>query len=62
MIDRFGEQLRSAFSADAITRVQVLKYGDDPEVEPERPRSGSSSIGQAGRKARRPTRRPCTRS
>jgi hypothetical protein len=36
VIDRFGEQLRSAFSADAITRVQVLKYGDDPEVEPEK--------------------------
>ena len=36
MTDGFGEQLRSAFSADAITRVQVLEYGDDPEVEPEK--------------------------
>jgi hypothetical protein len=36
VIDRCGEQLRSAFSADAITRVQVLKCGDDPEVEPEK--------------------------
>ena len=32
--DRIGEQLRSAFSAGAIERVQVLGYGDDPEVEP----------------------------
>jgi hypothetical protein len=36
VIDRFEEQLRSAFPAGAITRVQVLKYGDDPEVEPEK--------------------------
>jgi hypothetical protein len=36
VIDRFEEQLRSAFPADAITRVQVLEYGDDPEVEPEK--------------------------
>ena len=36
MIDRFEEQLRSAFPADAITRVQVLEYGDDPEIEPEK--------------------------
>jgi hypothetical protein len=34
VIDRFEEQLRSGFPADAITRVQVLEYGDDPEVEP----------------------------
>jgi hypothetical protein len=32
--DRIEEQLRSAFSAGAIERVQVLGYGDDPEVEP----------------------------
>ena len=32
--DRIGERLRSAFSAGAIERVQVLGYGDDPEVEP----------------------------
>lgn len=31
---RIEEQLRSAFPADAIERVQVLEYGDDPEVEP----------------------------
>ena len=31
---RIEEQLRSAFSAGAIERVQVLGYGDDPEVEP----------------------------
>lgn len=36
MIDRFEEQLRSAFPADVITRIQVLEYGDDPEVEPEK--------------------------
>src|SRR6266480_7886507 len=32
--DRIEEQLRSAFSAGAIERVQVLEYGDDPQVEP----------------------------
>ena len=36
MIDRFEEQLRSAFTAGAITRIQVVEYGDDPEVEPEK--------------------------
>jgi hypothetical protein len=33
--NQFAEQLRSAFPARAITRLQVLEYGDDPEVEPE---------------------------
>jgi hypothetical protein len=33
---RFEEQLRSAFPADAITRLRVLEPGDDPEVEPEK--------------------------
>jgi hypothetical protein len=32
--DRFEERLKSAFPAGAIERVQVLEYGDDPEVEP----------------------------
>ena len=32
--DRIEKQLRSAFSAGAIERVQVLEYGDDPQVEP----------------------------
>jgi hypothetical protein len=32
--DRIEEQVRSFFPADAIARVQVLEYGDDPEVEP----------------------------
>jgi len=36
MIDRFKEQLCSAFPAGAITRIQVVEYGDDPEVEPEK--------------------------
>jgi hypothetical protein len=36
VIDGFEEQLRSAFPAGAITRVQVLEFGDDPEVEPEK--------------------------
>ena len=36
MIDHFVEQLRSAFPAGAIMRVQVLEYGDDPEVEPDK--------------------------
>ena len=36
MIDRFEGQLRSAFPAGAITRIQVVEYGDDPEVEPEK--------------------------
>src|ERR1700684_2418723 len=31
---RIEEKLRSALTADAIERVQVLQYGDDPEVEP----------------------------
>jgi hypothetical protein len=36
MTDRFEGQLRSAFPAGAITRIQVVEYGDDPEVEPEK--------------------------
>jgi len=32
--DRIEERLKSAFPAGAIERVQVLEYGDDPEVEP----------------------------
>jgi len=31
---RVEERLRSVFPADAIARVQVLGYGDDPGVEP----------------------------
>jgi len=31
---RIEEQLRSVFPADAIERVEVLGYGDDPVVEP----------------------------
>ena len=32
--DRIEQQVRSAFPTGAIARVQVLQYGDDPEVEP----------------------------
>ena len=32
--DRVEQRLRSIFPEDAIARVQVLEYGDDPEVEP----------------------------
>jgi hypothetical protein len=32
--DRVGRQVRQAFPEGVITRVQVLQYGDDPEVEP----------------------------
>ena len=32
--DRIEQQVRQAFPDGAITRVQVLQYGDDPEVEP----------------------------
>jgi hypothetical protein len=32
--DRIEERVKSAFPAGAIERVQVLAYGDDPEVEP----------------------------
>jgi hypothetical protein len=32
--DRIERQVSSAFPDGAITRVQVLQYGDDPEVEP----------------------------
>jgi hypothetical protein len=35
-MDSFEEQLWSAFPAGAITRVQVVQYGDDPEVEPDK--------------------------
>ncbi len=34
VIDRLVQQVRSAFPEGAIARVQVLQYGDDPEVEP----------------------------
>jgi hypothetical protein len=32
--DRIEDQVRSLFPESAIERVQVLGYGDDPEVEP----------------------------
>jgi hypothetical protein len=32
--ERVRQQVRSAFPDGAIARVQVLQYGDDPEVEP----------------------------
>ncbi|HEY6429313.1 MAG TPA: hypothetical protein VIX84_18980 [Acidimicrobiales bacterium] len=32
--DRIEQQVRSIFPEGAIERVQVLEYGDDPEVEP----------------------------
>ena len=32
--DRIGQQVRLAFPDGVIARVQVLQYGDDPEVEP----------------------------
>jgi hypothetical protein len=32
--DRIEDQVRSVFPEGAIERVQVLGYGDDPEVEP----------------------------
>ena len=32
--DRIEQQVSLAFPEGAITRVQVLQYGDDPEVEP----------------------------
>jgi hypothetical protein len=32
--ERIEQQVRSAFPNGAIARVQVLQYGDDPEVEP----------------------------
>ena len=34
MTDRIGQQVRQAFPESAIARVQVLQFGDDPEVEP----------------------------
>ena len=34
MTDRIEQQVWQAFPESAITRVQVLQYGDDPEVEP----------------------------
>jgi hypothetical protein len=32
--DRIEKDIKSGFPDDAIARVQVLDYGDDPEVEP----------------------------
>ena len=34
LTDRIEQQVRQAFAEGAIARVQVLQYGDDPEVEP----------------------------
>ena len=34
MTDRIEQQVWQAFPESAIARVQVLQYGDDPEVEP----------------------------
>lgn len=31
---QFDHQVRSRFPEDAVERVEVLQYGDDPEVEP----------------------------
>ena len=33
LADRIEQRARSAFPGGAITRAQVLEYGDDPEVE-----------------------------
>jgi hypothetical protein len=32
--DRIEQQVKLAFPDGAITRVQVLQYGEDPEIEP----------------------------
>ena len=32
--ERIEQQVRSAFPSGAIRQIQVLQYGDDPEVEP----------------------------
>jgi hypothetical protein len=45
---RIEEQLRSALPAGAIERVQVLEYGDDPQVEPGQT-AIRISISRAGR-------------
>jgi hypothetical protein len=34
LTDRLEQQVRQAFPEGAIIQVQVLQYGDDPEVEP----------------------------
>jgi hypothetical protein len=34
LTDHLEQQVRQAFPEDALARVQVLQYGDDPEVEP----------------------------
>ena len=34
LTDRLEQQVRQAFPEHVIARVQVLQYGDDPEVEP----------------------------
>ena len=57
LTDRVEQQVRQAFPEDAIARVQVLQYGDDPEVEPGQAAirvffdwPGRSEGGQAGPK------------
>jgi hypothetical protein len=57
MTTRIEQQVRQAFPEGAIARVQVLQYGDDPEVEPGQAAMrvffdwpGRSEGGQAGPK------------
>ena len=57
MTTRIEQQVRQAFPEGAIARVQVLQYGDDPQVEPGQAAMrvffdwpGRSAAGQAGSK------------
>jgi hypothetical protein len=61
--DSVEAQFRSVFPAGAFTQVNVLGYGDDPDVGPGGPRLGLSSAGPAIRLGpSRTTRRSFGRS
>ena len=60
--DRIEQQVRLAFPEGAIARVQVLQYGDDPEVEPGQAAVRAFFDWPAGPKAARPIPRPFTGS
>lgn len=68
LTDRIERQVRQAFPDGVIARVQVLQYGDDPEVEPGQaamrvffepagssPSEGSDKAPETGALSTRPT-------
>ena len=59
---RVEKHIRSLFPDGVISRVQVLEYGDDPAVDRETSRSGSSFTGRTSRGAGKRTRRSSVHS